>query len=181
VRSLHLPFAVLLLAAGAVCGCATATPDVYGRTVTVVPTGFEAKKVKGELLAVDQSRLWLHTKEGVRDFDVAAVREVQVKRHDLGGGLARRIGLIGGLVSALALTASCASVEGNGGGGCAAIGAGIGGVWALTGVLSSMSLDKSSHARMSPDDLALRAYARFPAGRPKDAPPVALVKTPPPR
>jgi len=151
---------------------------VYGRTVTVVPTGYEAKKVKGELLAVDQGRLWLYTKDGVRDFATGSVQEVRVQRHGLGGGVTRRIGLIGGLVSAIALTASCSSVEGNGAAGCAAVGGVIGGLFALTGTLSSLSLDGSAQARVAPQDAKLRGYARFPAGPPKGMPPEWLSQPP---
>ena len=175
------PIAVVLAAASLVSGCATA-PDVLGRDVILVPAAPRAPKPRGELLAVQDGRIWLRTKDdGVREMEAATFREVQVRRHDLGGGYARRIGLIGGLVSAITLTASCGSVEGNSAGGCAVVGAAVGGLLALTGVLTSMSLDASSRAHLSPNDLSLRAYARFPAGLPKNVPPASLTPGPQPR
>jgi hypothetical protein len=55
----------------------------------------------------------------------------------------------------------------------------VGGILALTGYLSSMSLDASSRAHVSPSDGdRLRGYARFPAGMPKDVPPEWLARPP---
>jgi hypothetical protein len=170
--------AALLAVACSASACASGVSDVLGRDVILVPTAPRTPKPRGELLAVQDGRIWLRTKDGVREMEAASFREVQVQRHGYGGGSARRLGLIGGLVSAIALTASCSSVDGNGTGGCAAVGAAIGGLLAVTGVLSSMSLDASSRAHMAPDDLSLRAYARFPAGLPKDVPPASLAPGP---
>ena len=178
MRALLNPLAGVLLAACSVSGCATGA-HVLGRNVTLVPTAPDAPKARGELLAVDQGRIWLRTKkDGVVELEAGSFREVQVQRHDLGNGLARRVGLIGGLVSTLALTASCSSVEGNSGSGCAAVGAAIGGLFAVTGLLSSIGLDASARAHMNPQDLTLRGYARFPAGLPKDVPPARLARPP---
>jgi hypothetical protein len=146
--------------------------------VTLVPTG-EAPKEKGELLAIDQDRIWLYAKGGVREFETATVREVRVERHGEGTTV-RRIGLIGGLVSAIALSVSCSSVR-NDDESCAAVGMAFGGVWALTGFLTSRGLDKSAQLRVPAADGSLRAYARFPAGLPKDVRPESLVQGPRPR
>lgn len=171
----------VLWAVCAASGCATAAPDVLGRNVTLVPKAADAPRPKGELLAADQGRIWLRTtKDGVREYEAASFREVQVQRHGFGGGRVWRIGLLGGLVSAVALTASCSSVEGNDFGGCAAAGAVVGGVLALAGGLSSMALDSSSRAHVAPQDASLRAYARFPAGLPKGLPPEWLMEKPQP-
>lgn len=173
--------AVLVAASGLAPGCAARRqPDVLGRSVILVPSDSRAAKEKGELLAVDEERLWLRTRDGVREVPRGAVAEVRVKRHGYGGGLAKRIGLIGGLISGLALTAACSSVEDNEGGGCAAVGFGVGAVWAITGLLASPGLDASGHARLFPRDERLRAYARFPAGLPKDVPRAKLADPPPP-
>jgi hypothetical protein len=162
--------AVVLAAACAVPGCATGgAPDVYGRRVELVPQEPGARRTAGELLAVQDGRVFVRTDEGVRDFPASSLREVRVRRHDLGHGV-RSIGLVGGVVSMIALTASCSSVEGNDAGGCTAIGAVVGGLLALTGVLSGMALDSSSRAHLSAGDDRLRGYARFPAGLPKEIP-----------
>lgn len=180
MRHCAVPLAAALVAAsGLSAGCAARQPDVLGRSVILVPADARAAKPKGELLAVDEERLWLRTKDGVREFPRGAVVEVRVRRHGFGGGLAKRVGLIGGLVSGLALTAACSSVEDNEGGGCAAAGFGVGAVWAITGLLASPGLDASAHARLPSRDERLRAYARFPAGLPKDVPPQSLVAGPP--
>jgi hypothetical protein len=160
-------------------GCAARSPEAHGRAVTLVPIASGAPKVKGELLAVDQGRIWVRTKDGVRDFDPASVREVRVRRHNLTGGWAVRWGLVGGLVSGVALTASCSSVEGNSAGGCAAVGGVTAGLWALVGFLAAPSLDASSQVSVDPGSDRLRPYARLPAGLPKGLPRASLEPGPP--
>ena len=160
-------------------GCAARTSDVLGRAVTLVPREEGAAKVKGELLAVDRGRIWVRTKEGVRDFDPAALREVRVRRHAFTGGWAVRWGLVGGLASGVAMAAACSSVEGNDTGGCAGVGAVWGGVWALVGLLAAPSLDASSQVSVDPGSDRLRPYARLPAGLPSGTAPESLVPGPP--
>ena len=147
--------------------------------MTLVPVESGAPKVKGELLAVDQGRIWVRTNEGVRDFAPASVREVRVRRHNLTGGWAVRWGLVGGLVSGVALTASCSSVEGNDVGGCAAVGGVTAGLWALVGFLAAPSLEASSQLSVDPGSARLKPYARLPAGLPKDLAPSSLEQGPP--
>ena len=171
--------AAVALAALVAGGCAARSPEAYGRAVTLVPIASGAPKVKGELLAVDQERIWVRTKDGVRDFAPATVREVRVQRHNLTGGWAVRWGLVGGLLSGVALTASCSSVEGNDVGGCAAVGGVTAGLWALAGLLAAPSLEASSQLSLDPGSARLKPYARLPAGLPKDLPPASLVEGPP--
>ena len=97
-----------------------------------------------------------------------------MRRHNLTGGWAVRWGLVGGLVSGVAMTASCASVEGNDGGGCAAFGAGAAAVWALVGFLAAPSLEASSQLSLDPESARLKPYARLPAGLPKGVAPASL-------
>jgi hypothetical protein len=163
--------AVVLAAACAVPGCATGGgPDVFGRHVELVPKEPKAERAAGELLAVQDGRVFVRTDEGVRDFPASSLREVRVRRHTVGRST-RTIALVGGVVSMIALTASCSSVEGNDAGGCAAVGGVVGGLLALTGLLSGMALDSSANAHVSAQDDTLRGYARFPAGLPKGVPP----------
>ena len=160
-------------------GCAARSPEAYGRAVTLVPIASGAPKVKGELLAVDQGRIWVRTKDGVRDYAPASLREVRVRRHKLTGGWAVRWGLVGGLVSGVAMTASCSTVEGNDTGGCAAVGGVTAGLWALAGFLAAPSLEASSQLSLDPESARLKPYARLPAGLPKGLPPAALEAGPP--
>lgn len=168
----------LVLGALALPGCA-ARSSVLGRTVTLVPDSKGAERVKGELLAVDEGRLYVRTKDGVREVDASGVREVKVRRHDLTAGWAIRWGLVGGIASGAVMTAACSSVEGNDAGGCAATGAVWGGIWMLAGLLAAPSLEGSSQLSFSPESPRLKPYARFPAGLPKGAKPESVVAGPP--
>jgi hypothetical protein len=179
MRRSRSPVPAVVLAALVAGGCAAHRPDVYGRTVTLVPSASGAPKVEGELLAADEGKLWLRTRDGVREFDAAALREVRVRQHDLTGGWAVRWGLVGGLVSGVALAASCSSVEGTDSGGCARVGVSSAALWALVGFLAAPSLEASSQLSLDPGSDRLKPYARLPAGLPKDLPPAALEPGPP--
>jgi hypothetical protein len=176
-RILLGPALAVLLGAG----CGARTSDVLGRSVTLVPQQRGEPKVKGELLAVDQGRIWVRTKDGVRDFDPTALREVRVRRHNMTGGWAVRWGLIGGLVSGVAMAAACSSVEGNDSSGCSTTGAVWGGLWVLTGLLAAPSLDASSQLVLDPESSRLKPHARLPAGLPKGVDPQSLVGPPAPK
>ena len=173
MRDLRAAVSAVALAALVAGGCATGTSGVLGRSVTLVPREGGAPKVKGELLAVDQGRVWVRTKDGVREFAPDALQEVRVRRHNLTGGWAVRWGLVGGLVSGVAMAAACSSVEGNDSGGCA----GTGAVWGACGRWPvSWPLPVSRRRRRSPwtaerPPEAVRAPARRPAERRR--PPVA--------
>jgi len=179
MRGLRLPGFVVILTALVAGGCGARTSDVLGRSVTLVPREEGAPKAKGELLAVDQGRIWVRTKDGVHDFDPASLREVRVRRHNLTGRWAVRWGLVGGLASGVAMAAACSSVEGNDSGGCAATGAVWGGLWMLSGLLAAPSLDGSSQIVLDPQSDRLRPYARLPAGLPKGTSPQSLFQGPP--
>ena len=178
MRALRRLVAVVVVAA-LTCGCSAGTSSVLGRPVTLVPSEKSAPKTQGELLAVDHGRIWVRTKDGVRDFEPAALREVRVRRHNFTGGWARRWGLVGGLLSGGAMTVACSSVEGNSGGGCAGVGAVWGGLWVLAGLLAAPGLDASSQVFLSPTSDRLKLYARLPAGLPDGVDPPALVQGPP--
>ena len=181
MRHLQGPVSAVAFAALVAGGCGARTSDVLGRSVTLVPREGGAPKEKGELLAVDQGRIWVRTRDGVRDFDPAALREVRVRRHNMTGGWAVRWGLVGGLASGAAMAAACSSVEGNDSGGCAATGAVWGGLWALVGLLAAPSLDASSQIFLDPQSDRLRSYARLPAGLPNGFRPESLVGPPAPK
>ncbi len=179
MRHLPVPVSAVALAALVAGGCAARTSNVLGRSVTLVPREAGAPKAKGELLALDQGRIWVRTKDGVRDFDPASLREVRVRRHNLTGGWAVRWGLVGGLLSGVALTAACSSVEGNDVGGCARVGIVSAGLWTLVGFLAAPSLDASSQLSLDPQSDRLKPYARLPAGFPEGVTPRSLEVGPP--
>jgi len=79
----------------------------------------------------------------------------------------------------VALAASCASVDGNSGGGCAAFGAGVAALWAVVGLLVAPDLEASSRLSVDPGSARLKPYARLPAGLPKDLAPASLEQGPP--
>lgn len=176
MRRLRDLVAVVTVAAILDAGCAAGTSKVLGRAVTLVPREDDAPKAKGELLAVDQGRIWVRTREGVQDFDPASLREVRVRRHELTGAWAVRWGVVGGLLSGAAMSLACASVEGNSG--CARVGAIWGGVWVLAGLLAAPSLDGSSQITIDPASDRLKPYARLPAGLPAGVDP-RLIQGPP--
>jgi len=171
--------AAVTLASVAGGACAARTSSVLGWTVTLVPREEGAPKAKGELLAVDQGRIWIRTKEGVTEFDPDSLREVRVQRHGLTGAWAVRWGFMGGLASGVAMTAACSSVDGNDAGGCAGVGALWGGMWVLAGLLAAPSLEGSSQVTVDPGSDRLRPYARLPAGLPEGVGPHQLIQGPP--
>jgi hypothetical protein len=176
----HLRGLVVVVVLAAVAGgCAGRTSNVLGRAVTLVPSEDGAPKAKGELLAVDRGRIWVRTKDGVRDIDPAALREVRVRRHNYTGGWAVRWGLVGGLASGTAMAVACSSVEGNSGGGCAKGGAIWGSLWVLAGFLAAPSLNASSQLFLDPQSERLNLYARLPAGLPDGVDPKLLIQGPP--
>ncbi len=178
MRALRDLVGVVALAALA-GGCAARSSNVLGRPVTLVPSEEGAPKARGELLAVDRGRIWVRTKDGVRDFDPAALREVRVRRHNYTGGWAVRWGLIGGLASGTAMAIACSSVEDNSGAGCARTGAIWGGLWVLAGFLAAPSLDGSSQITVDPGSDRLKPYARLPAGLPEGFDPKLAIQGPP--
>jgi len=169
----------MLLAGAAAGGCAAKSPpQVFGRSVTLVPQG-GAPKVRGELLAVDDRHVYVRTRDGVSEVELASVKEALVQRHSMTPRKAFLWGTIGASLSGIGLTAACASVEGNDVGGCARVGGIAAGIWLGMSAIAAASFSSSANLPVAPWDKALRPFARFPAGLPKDVPPQALVAGPP--
>jgi hypothetical protein len=158
-------------------GCASAPKKLspYGRDVTVVTTGAQGK-VRGELLAVGQDRLWVRGKEGVTEVPLPEVKEIKVRRHGFGGQAAMTWALVGGLVTGGALGGACASVEdADNCGGVALVTAGA---WLLVGALAAPAMESSSQEHLShpvPDQV--RPFARLPQGLPEGVDPASLAET----
>jgi hypothetical protein len=154
----------LAVAAG---GCATGRGAVspLGREVTAVPA-VKAPPVKGELLAVDQDRLWVREQGEVRELPLQSLKEVRVRRHSFGRKAAMTWSLIGGLVTGVALAAACSSVEDTSGcGGLVPVSLGL---FLGVGALSAPSLEDSSRILLRPPrPEALRPFSRLPQGLPE--------------
>lgn len=160
---------VMALAVVASCaGCATGQGklQVFGRPVTVVTDGPNQEKLQGELLAVTRDQLWLRGDDGVQEIPLGSVREVRVKRHGFGAAKALIWAAVGGLATGGALTAACASVEGNND--CGEVGLAVAGAWLAVGALAAPSMEHSSRIRMeTPASRELGPFARFPQGPPE--------------
>jgi hypothetical protein len=136
-------------------------------TVEMPPSADKADALKGELLAVSEDRLWLRNESGVKELPLASVSEVRVQRHSFNGRKAFTWAMIGAIVSGVALTAACASVED--GENCGAVGLVFGGLWLGTGALAARSVEASSRIQLRPVRPAdLRPFARFPQGPPQN-------------
>jgi hypothetical protein len=147
-------------------GCAT-TPNVpvVGRSVTVVPNSGEEPDVRGELLAVEEDRLWVRDEDELMEVPLSTVREVRVKQHDFDGGRALQWALLGGVATGGALAGACGSVEGTEN--CGVVGLVVAGAWVLVGALAASSMEASSRLELGhprPEDL--RPFARLPQGLP---------------
>lgn len=151
-----------IAAAGASCVPGAAREGVLGRPVRVLPEQ-RGPLVTGELLAVGVDTLWLLTRTGMQAIPRDAVRGVYVERHGFGARKAVIWAAAGGVITAGAITAACAS-EGED---CAAVFANVMLVWGLAGTLAAGSADVSRWMAVVPDEWdALRSYARFPQGLP---------------
>jgi hypothetical protein len=170
----------VILSAALVPGCASTLSlkdvPVGGREVTVVPAEGGAK-VKGELLVVDKDRLWLRTKDGVRELPLREVSEVRVRRHGFGARKALIWTGVGAVASGVGMAGACASVEDSSG--CAGWGLATAGIWLLVGALTAPAFESSSRIDYpGPSAEALRAFARLPQGLPPGVAPSTLVAPP---
>ncbi len=173
VRRTQAGLAALALA---LTDCATARVPLFGRSVEVKPvSGHGDSATKGELLAVGAEQLWVLEPTRVREVPFGEIGQVRVRLHGLDGGKAWTWTLAGAVLTGAALTAACASVEGDNN--CGAAFALTAVPWGLFGGLSARSLEKSSRVLVrGPDFDALRPYARFPQGLPEGVDAALLVR-----
>jgi len=159
---------LMLVLATAPIGCATGGGvPVGGRHVQVTPRpDAGSKRVEGELLAVDEEKIWVLGKEQVITIPLGTVRQVNLQRHSMTAG---RVGLwsaIGAVVTGGALAIACQSVEGNSdcGGALLAVGA----TWALGRTIAATTVRSSGKIQLDdPRTRSLQPYARFPQGLPE--------------
>jgi hypothetical protein len=135
-----------------------------GADVSLQLATLEMPVVRGELIAVSHDSIWLLGDAGLAAVPVGYVRGASLKQHSLDGKAGLIWTLVGGLVTSGALTAACASVEGD----CGAVFVVSMASWALVGGVSALSLEVSSRRRFKTPDIGgqLRGYARFPQGVP---------------
>jgi hypothetical protein len=121
------------------------------------------RRLSGELIAAQHDSVWLLARAGT--FSVLALGEVaraRVPRRGMSGGTVLAWALVGGLVSGVALSAACNSVEGAD---CGAVFAGVTLSWALVGGAAA-AMAGSSTRSLPVEGGALAPYSRFPQGIP---------------
>lgn len=164
-------------------GCATTGPklSVLGRPVDVSGQGEgDARRAKGELIAVGPEQLFVLEPGRVRELPLAGIDRVRVRQHGMDGRHSMRWVGLGALITGGALAGACTSVKGNSTTSCLGVGAVVAATWALIGGLSAASLESSSKLSVTgPDWDALRPYARFPQGVPEGFDLSGLLPTPP--
>jgi hypothetical protein len=124
-------------------------------------------ELEGELLSVSGDSLWILSSGTLHGHPLGEVRELKVRMHNWGSGRALKWTLLGGLGSAVALTAACNSVEGTSGCGGVLVSWSL--VWGLIGGLAGTGLASSSQKKINPSFEALRPYVRYPQGLPEKA------------
>lgn len=130
-------------------GVNVAEVPVRGHRVWVTRPGGE--ELSGELLAVEEERIWLQTAEGAEPFPVAPTDRVTVELAKSDRGK-----------TALWSTFGCASTVTHG-----AFLIFTGPAWIATGVTSSVGARRSTELNVDPGDLPrLYQFARFPQGLP---------------
>lgn len=159
--------AVPLMIVALLCaGCATGTHSisVRGRPTDITHVSAAGSStVEGELIAVDEGRVWILEKSGLSELPRAEIARMRVQRHELTGRRGMQWAALGALLTGGALAVSCASVSG----GCSGILPAVAVPWLVTGLLAKPSLDASSRMTLAGPRLdEARPYARFPQGLP---------------
>lgn len=118
--------------------------------------------LKGELLAVTLDSVWVMARDGqTMNAAVTDIGRILVQRYQRKPAAALLVGSVVGLVSGIALTAACRSVEDADCGGVLVSGLVSG---ALIGGLSALSIQAGRYREIPPG--AMAPYARFPQGPP---------------
>jgi hypothetical protein len=176
--------ASLVAIASLSAGCATGghTISVHGRHAELtrqVADGRSRLVVKGELIAVDDARVWILGKSGLAEVPRADVARLKVRRHETTGKRGLTWALVGALVTGGAMAIACSSVSE----GCGTLFPAMAVPWLAAGAAGKSSLDNSAHLTLPARRLDdARPYARFPQGLPAGFPgPPAPSPKPEPR
>ena len=160
----------LTLLAASEAGAQTRTP-VMGSQVRVSLV-LRTEPWRGELIALSSDSLWLLGRSVLFSAPLRDVQRVRVVRHKAGSALAFRWGLVGGLVTGLALTGACSSVDASG---CPLVLPLTVLMWTAVSGLSALTMGPSSHKDFRrPRFGGLNAFARFPQGLPSNLDPRVL-------
>lgn len=130
-----------------------------------VADGSRTVTLKGELLAVDSSHVWLLVNSRPTTIPRANVQGVRARVHRYDGKRGLVMGLIGGVVTGLGMAAACGSVEDQTG--CGNFVAGWEAAWLLVTVVSALFMDANSWTTLPVQQWSVvAAYARYPQGVP---------------
>lgn len=154
--------AVAVLSAG--CATGTHTISVYGRPVSVARQSTSGPStLEGELIAIDEGRIWILEEGGLSELPRAEVTRMKVQRHAMTGRQGMNWALLGAVLTGGSMTLACASVSS----GCGALLPAMAVPWLAMGLVARPSLDGSARMSLSPPRLdEARPYARFPQGLP---------------
>lgn len=154
--------AVVVLSAG--CATGTHKVSVHGRPAEVTRQSTTGPStVEGELIAIDEGRIWILEKGGLSELPRAEVTRMKVQRHALTGRRGMKWALLGAVLTGGSMTLACASVSD----GCVGVLPVMAVPWLAAGLFARPSLDGSARMSLSPSRLdEARPYARFPQGLP---------------
>ena len=157
MRTLTARWTLLMILAAA----PLAAQPIGGHQV-VVRLRSTAGTLKGELLAITIDSVWVMARDSqTMNAAVTDIGRILVQRYQKNPDKALLAGLGVGLVSGIALTAACRSVEGAACG-MVLVGSLVSG--ALWGGLSALSIQAGRYREIPPGGVA--PYARFPQGPP---------------
>jgi hypothetical protein len=140
---------------------------VHGARVRAIQ--HQGGDIRGELIAVDDTRVWVLDRRGsLRSLPLADMRAFRVQRHGWSAGRIRRWTAIGAGATSAAMFGACISVEGTDG--CAAFTLVWAAAWGVVGGVSGLIVRPSAVIAAGAVE-ELRPYARFPQGLPAGYPP----------
>ena len=130
--------------------------------------------MRGELLAVDSTQLWLLVDNRETAIPRPDVVHVDVRVHKFGGKRALLGGLVGGILTGLGMAVACSSIDDTSG--CGTFVAAWEGVWLLVTAISAAFMEGNSWESLPLSNWSrIASYARYPQGPPPGmtAPPAA--------
>lgn len=165
---------LLLASALAVTLCLTSRAQAQPASPNS-PTGAEVKvvladpqrpiTVRGELLAIDSTQVWLLVDHRTATFERAKVVRLDVRAHKFGGLRGFIGGLVGGVATGIGMAAACGAIDDPSG--CGGFVAAWEAVWLLVTGISAAFMERNSWDRLPLTSWSRIAdYARYPQGAP---------------
>lgn len=124
----------------------------------------DGRDLRGELIEAFDGSLLLLSESGYESVTLDEVAEIEWRRHGVDSGDALLWVGIGSLVTLAGMSYACSQYEG---GDCSGAVAATLIPWAALGVPFAFWLGSSAWGDLPPDEVELRAYARFPQGAPE--------------